>query len=337
MGYRTNFITLVWDSFTWKRFLNVLLVETEKKLKRTHLAGKPYQLFFDVTNICNLKCPLCPTGLGLKGYPKGNMSFELFKKVIDETSKYAVIATLHNWGESFLNKDIYKMIRYAKSKKICTLISSNLNILTKNDIKEIIDSGLDKLIVSLDGASSETYDIYKRGGNFNTVVRNIELLVAMKRLKKSTKPYIEWQFVVMNHNEHEIEKAKRMAKGFGIVLRLKKLHLNDSLPFTGIYDKKLAEQWLPKNPELKYNYDADYLEDCVCNSLWNSFFINHDGGIFPCCILYDKIHLFGDISRQSFKEIWNNKFFVSSRQAFKNNSNLDLKTVCFACKVFKKD
>lgn len=336
MGYHANLLRLVWDSFTWKRFLNVLLVKTEKKLKRTKLRGKPYQLFFDVTNICNLKCPLCPTGLGLKGYPKGNMSFELFKKVIDEIGKYAVIATLHNWGESFLNKDIYGIIKYAKSKRICTFISSNLSALNEGDIEKIISSGLDKLVVSLDGASPETYDMYKRGGNFNTVIKNIEMLVAMKRLRKSSKPYIEWQFVVMKHNEHEIEKAKKMAKYFGVNFRLKKLHLNNPLPFAGVYDKKLAEQWLPRNPELKYDYDSNFLENCICNSLWNSLFVNHDGGIFPCCILYDQKDLFGNISKQSFKEIWNNKLFVSSRASFKKNKDLGLKTVCCACKEFKK-
>ena len=118
------------------------------------------------------------------------MSFELFKKVIDEIGKYAVIITLHNWGESFLNKDIYKMIEYAKSKKICTLISSNLNTLTGEDIKRIIDYGLDKLIVSLDGASSESYSAYRYGGDFNKVIRNIEMLVAIKKFTKTTNPYI---------------------------------------------------------------------------------------------------------------------------------------------------
>jgi len=118
------------------------------------------------TNYCNLKCPLCPTGAGLIRREKAAMSFEDFKKILDNLGNQIIHLRLWNWGEPLLNKELPKMIKYAKSKNIYVNTSTNSSFLNKENVRELTNSGLDHLIVSLDGASEETYSLYRKNGNF---------------------------------------------------------------------------------------------------------------------------------------------------------------------------
>ena len=149
----------------WRKVFNFIRIELQLRFGRKKVWGYPYEWEIDTTNICQLKCPLCHTGLGTIGRQKGVMHFETYSKIVYEVKNYCIWLSLYSWGEPFLNKEIGKFVEYAHKARIATIISSNLNKpLTAQMAESLIKSGLDVLIVSLDGITQEVYEIYRVGG-----------------------------------------------------------------------------------------------------------------------------------------------------------------------------
>lgn len=330
-----------------RRFFNYLCVQIQFRLGTVYVWGYPYVLIIDTTNICNLQCPLCPTGLNMPGRPKGKMDFDFFQRIIDKMGNYAITLVLHNWGEPILNRKIFPMIEYAKAQHIKVIMSSNLNILDEKDAEALITSGLDQLIVSIDAVSEESYKKYRKGGNFNQVIKNLKMLVRKREEFGTAKPKIIWQFLVFKHNVHEVDQVNTMAKKLkvdGVDILSAQLGGPNQTPYIG--DKGTAElvsKWLL--PEKKYIGEFDYfstpkyLSKNKCQYLWKSLSINYDGSVSPCCCVYEPSTDFGNIKEEDFAQIWNNESFKSARSLFnknKRNKLLGKKTICDACKVFKK-
>ena len=203
--------------FKWKKLLNLMRVEWQLRTGKLDVTAYPYEWEIDTTNICQLKCPLCHTGLGTIDRDKGVMHFDTYKKVVDEVKDYCVWLTLYSWGEPFLNRRIDEFIAYAHEARIATTISTNLNKPLKKEMAErIIRSGLDTMIVSIDGITQEVYEKYRVGGRLDKVLANLQLLVDTKREIGSDTPYIEWQFIVMRQNQHQIPEARAMAEAMGV-------------------------------------------------------------------------------------------------------------------------
>jgi len=310
--------------------INFILINLSKKLKLTKIPAYPLTLMIEPTNICNLKCPLCPTGAGLIKRKKGFLTFNDFKKAIDEIGDYIFHLRLWNWGEPLLNKDIFKMISYAKQKRIFVNLSTNSNFLNKEVIEKLIDSGLDELIISLDGASKETYQKYRKGGNFEKIIESIRFLMGeRKRLEKSV-PYVKLQFIIMSHNEHEIPKIKNLAKEIGV----------DELSFktVGIMDyfsREDIKKYLPKEEKYsRYLIEKGEVFSKVklrnwCDFLWEEMIMNWDGDIVPCCFDMNNMHVFGNAFNQNLKDIWNNEKYVNFRKfILKNKKGVSLCENC---------
>jgi len=246
-GRRDNRFWLATRYFSWRKFWNVIRVETQLRFAKPIIWGSPYEWEIDTTNICQLKCPLCHTGKGTIHRDQGVMDFDLFTKVVDQIKHSCLWLTLYSWGEPLLNQRIHEYIEYAHKQKIATIISSNLNKpLTPLMAEQVIRSGLDVMVVSLDGITQDVYEVYRVNGHLDRVLENLRLLDQKKRELGSKTPYIEWQFIVMRQNEHQLEEAKALAGELGV----------DSLVFKkvdfphGEDDPAEAERWLPRqHPE----------------------------------------------------------------------------------------
>lgn len=285
------------------------------------------------TNFCNLKCPLCPTGSGAITAPRGHMDFEHYKKILDECGDYLFNLTLWNWGEPFLHKNIYDMIDYAKAKRIFVRVSTNGHFLKDGkNLERIVMSGLDELMFSLDGASEESFLKYRVGGKFETVIKNLEDLVKTKRRLKKRTPFIELQFIVMSHNEHEISKIKEIAKRIGVdSLKLKTVSLEgaNALGYEGNQEK--IKGFKPKNEEY-----SRYKENMVrknlknrCVRLWLTSVVNWDGSVSPCCNDPNRVYDFGNSTEKGFAEVWNSPKYVGFRKALlKNKSRISMCENC---------
>ena len=320
---------------SWKKLFNFIRIEAQLRIGRTRVWGYPYEWEIDTTNICQLKCPLCHTGLGTVDRHKGVMHFDLFKKTIDEIKDYCIWLSLYSWGEPFLNKEIDSYVAYAHKAKVATIISSNLNKPLTPDMAEgLIRSGLDVLIVSLDGTTQEVYQVYRVGGYLDRVLDNIKLLAEKKREMGWTTPYIEWQFIVMRQNEHQVPEARRMALELGVdAIAFKKVDFPH-----GEDDPELAKKWVPVATEgfmRDQPFDKPYKENGErCWRLWRSGVVNWDGGYAPCCYLTDAADDFGDIKTHSVGEVWNNEKYRTARGLFKEGFTPTTRVGCVTCNVY---
>lgn len=311
---------------------NYNLIEQQKKNKDTVLKGYPYWLTVDPTNICNLECRFCPTGQKRGSRPSKIMDISLYKSVMDKIGKYLLYVEFCNWGEPLLNKNMAQMIKIAKEYEAQTFLSTNLNVnLTEDSAEELVKSGLDRMTISLDGASQKTYEIYRKNGNIDLVFKNIKLLAQAKKKLNSKTPHLHWQFLVFKHNEHEIETARQMSELVGV---------NDigfTAPFCDVNWASTIEEYNnyivkkePDNNEKKVVFkNADKQ---LCNWLWDAITINADGSISPCCSVEDKKDDFEDFDcNKDFSEIWNSQNYVQARKYVLNRTKIDFENVCTRC------
>ena len=323
--------------FSLRRIINLLLVELQISFKRSKLYGYPPRVSIETGNVCNLRCPLCPTGQRAPDVKRGFMTFDNFKKIIDEFGCYIILLRLYNWGEPLLNKDLLQMAHYAVKKRISTTISTNLNILDLEVARQLLEAGLTKIFVSCDGASPETYEKYHIGGNFDRVINNIKLLVKEKQKLSNCYTRIVWLFHVFRHNEHEVDAVKKMAEEIGVELRINKMRTDMGKE---IFEKARVSverdsQWIPDDP--KYcAFDMEHKEvkeqKSFCDLPWKETVINWDGSILPCCAVFEDKYSYGDAFKSSFKNVWNGKKYVAARRELLGEEN-EGGTICHICKA----
>jgi len=297
----------------------------------------PFILGIDPGNICNLKCPLCPTGLGESGVKRGFLTFDLFKNIFDQLKDSLLVINLFNWGEPLLNKDLLKIIRYVKSEKSSILVntSTNLNVRDNLLLDGLIKTCIDKIIVSCDGASQETYEKYRVGGNFDLVIENLRFLSA-KNKEFGNKTNITWNFLVFKHNEHEVELARKLALSMHVnfATGLMRTSLKDEILRPHKEAIEHDKSWIPDNP----NYSAYDKINCTtkkvlntCRKPWDSIAINWNGLVFPCCAVYGENYQFADAKNEPIKNIWNNSKFVAARNEILNKKCVST-TICGLCR-----
>ena len=198
------------------KFANLVLARVQRWLRRDRLIGMPPHYFIDPINICNLRCPLCPTGCGVLARPRGRMALDDLKRIVDEIAPYAYRVELYNWGEPLLHPQIFEMIEYVSQRRIAVGLSSNLNYLDANMARRLVASGLSQLVVSVDGVTQESYAAYRRGGRLDVVLENLRLLLETRRAVGRRTPFIIWRMLIGKHNEHEVEAGQRMAHDMGV-------------------------------------------------------------------------------------------------------------------------
>ena len=304
-------------TLTARRVWNAAKVGTSFSLsrlfKRDIRMGKPFILMVEPTNLCNLKCPLCPSGNGGLTRPRGTMAFDAFQKVFEEQAEDLFLLMLWNQGEPFINTRLTDMVRLATARNVPTITSTNVHyIKTREDAEDIVDSGLSELIVSLDGVTPESYVQYRVGGNFDRVLDGIRLLVAAKKALRSSTPVVHLQFIIFKHNESEIDKARQLARDLGVDRM--------SLKTAQVYTEEEATTFLPENQEYsRYRYDTDALTmngkiTNSCRHLWFSTVINWDGAVSPCCFDKDVHYGLGNVlNGQTFDQVWSGESYTRFR------------------------
>ena len=318
---------------TFRRFWNTTKVLSSfyvsRILKKPVQWGLPMSISFEPTTSCNLRCPECPSGLREFTRPTGMLKQDFFKQTIDDIYKDILYLIFYFQGEPYLNKNFLEMVKYASSKGIYTATSTNAHYLTDEVAKKTIESGLDRLIISIDGTTQEVYQQYRRGGHLDKVIAGAKNVVKWKKELKSKTPFIFFQFLVVKPNEHQIEDIKKLGAEIGVdEVRFKTAQVydytndpNNLIPVNQKFSR------YKKNKEGKH--DAKNKLANHCWKLWQANVITWDGMVVPCCFDKDASHQLGDLKNQSFKEIWQNDNYKQFRkELMTSRKNIDICANC---------
>jgi radical SAM protein with 4Fe4S-binding SPASM domain len=296
--------------------------------KSPKMRGLPISLSVEPTTSCNLRCPECPSGLRSFTRPTGMLSQQTFRDLIDELSATLSYLTFYFQGEPFLHPQFLTMVNYAAEKQIYTSTSTNAHYLGDAAARATVESGLDRLIISIDGTSQDTYQQYRIGGSLAKVLDGTRNIVDWKRKLRSASPQVVLQFLVVRHNEHQISDVYRLAEELGADKVL--------LKTAQIYDYKNGSPLMPQDTKYaRYAQAADgtysvkgTLDDS-CWRMWNSSVMTWDGKIVPCCFDKDASHVLGDFGKNSFREIWTGEAYNSFRAALlRSRKSIDICTNC---------
>jgi radical SAM protein with 4Fe4S-binding SPASM domain len=300
-----------------------------KWTKKPFQWGFPVSVSFEPTTSCNLRCPECPSGLRAFTRPTGMMEKKMFNDMVDQLSKDLLYLIFYFQGEPYLNPDFLDMVKYASQKKIYTATSTNAHYLNDKNAKRTVESGLDRLIISIDGTTQDVYEQYRVGGKLEKVLEGTKNIIKWKKELKSKTPFIFFQFLVVKPNEHQVKDIKKLAKEIGVdEVRFKTAQVydykNDPNQLIPV-NKKYSRYRKNKNDEYEIKNDLNN----HCWRLWHSPVITWDGLVVPCCFDKDAQHQLGDLKGKSFKEIWNNKEYVHFRsQILQGRRNIDICANC---------
>ena len=274
--------------------------------------GVPPVLTVEPTNLCNLRCPLCVTGNGSMIRPKGRMDLATYQRLIDELGARILYVILYQQGEPYINHHFLDFVAYAKARRLYVTTSTNAHYFDRETCERTVASGIDAMIISVDGATQETYAKYRVGGKLAQVLEGIRNLVAAKRSARRKTPYLFLQFLVMRHNEHEISRMEELARELGVDHFLRK----------NVQVETLAEarEWLPSQDSYR-RYTLTETEFVVkagkgaCPRPWLTTMVNWDGTVSPCCFDKNGQHRVGDLRQEhSFVDLWNADRYHQFRQ-----------------------
>ncbi len=321
------------SKLTFKRVWNGIKVLSSyyysKFSKEPTQWGYPVSISFEPTTSCNLRCPECPSGLRSFSRPTGMLEKDFFQRTIDDIHKELFYLIFYFQGEPYLNPKFLDMVKYATEKKIYTATSTNAHYLNDAAAKKTIESGLDRLIISIDGTSQEVYQQYRVGGKLEKVLEGARNVVRWKKELKSKTPFIIFQFLVVKPNQHQIDEVLKLGKEIGVdQVRYKTAQVYDyeNDPNNLIPDIAKFSRY-KKNTNgtnVAKNKNSNH-----CWKLWHSNVITFDGLVVPCCFDKDAMHRLGNLKNESFKEIWNNENYKQFRtQLMKSRKNIDICANC---------
>jgi len=306
-----------------RKIMNFFVAGLNQFFKPARPFGHPVVAQVEPSNYCNLACPLCVTTSQSNARPRALLSLETFKSFIDEVGDYLLIIVLWNWGEPFLNPDLCRMIAYAKKKGIVVHCSTNGNV-PMDDAKadELVASGLDSLVFGIDGATEKTYRQYRKGGDLSRVIGNMEKIIQARKRQGVTTPRLVLRFVVMSHNEHEIELARALAKRIGVdYFSLKNVDLPSSC------GEDLDSKYVPvANKYRRYKYGEKAgdrkRQPFVCPRPWKRITLDALGHIIFCEMDYQNLHPFGCMNEgESAMSAWKGDTAASFRREFHDGHN----------------
>ena len=324
MVFENDCIPIRVQNLSYKKIINAIRVGMSVYAKPKKPWGYPITLQIEPSSLCNLQCTLCPVTYGMDR-PTGLMDFELFKNIIDTIGDYLFMIVMFNWGEPFVNPAIYDMIAYARRRNIKIVSSTNAHAFAEQENAEkLIKSGIDVIAVAIDGIKQETYERFRGAGVLETALKGIRNLVAAKHAMNSKTPLINFRFIPMKHNEHEIPELKKLAKSLGVdALSIKTLN-----PY-GCYSDEISEDPAYYNKCLttderyhRFSYEGLSVNRCrkrinpPCIKLWDCMTILWNGDVCLCAFDYRNKYGIGNIRANSIKNVWSGIPIRSLRQQF---------------------
>ncbi len=331
IGFLSDQLNIL-TKLTLNKFWNILKIflsyHIASMLKRPIHCGMPFSVSIEPTTSCNLRCPECPSGLRSFTRPTGMLDLDTFKTIVGQMQKNLVYLTLYFQGEPYLNPHFFDFVKFASEKKIYTATSTNAHFLNDKNAEKTVKSGLDRLIISIDGATQNTYESYRVGGQLQKVIEGTKNLISWKKRLKTNKPFVIFQFLVVKPNEHEIPVIKNLGRSLSV----------NQVKFktAQIYDFENGSPLIPDNEKYsRYKKMANgkyaiknNLEN-HCWRMWHSAVITWEASVIPCCFDKDAQYAMGNLMKTPIAEIWNNEHYRHFRSGLlKGRKNIDICRNC---------
>ena len=297
----------------------------------------PNRVRLEASSFCQLRCPSCPTTTGAIGAAVGGgfLRIEDFRKFVD-ANPFVRQIEISNYGEIFLNPQLVSILEYAHRKNVAITIENgvNLNHVKEEQIEALVKYQVRIVTCSIDGASPETYRVYRVRGDFDVVMENIGKINACKARYGSQLPRLVWQFVIFGHNEHELPLARQMAARLGMEFR-PKLTWDDK--FSPIRDKAFVRAQIAQRAVTREEFEREHGEKYasgICHQLWRDPQINWDGRILGCCR-----NFWGDFGGNAFTdgaaESLNNEKMVYARGMLTGQNPPRDDIPCTTCELYE--
>ena len=309
-----------------------------KNIKKKHylVLSRPSRIRLEASNVCQLRCPLCQNTFG-KLSKRGYLKLYDFKLLM-EKNPFLKEVELSNWGEVFLNPDLMGIMEYAYEHGIHLYCDNgaNLNTVSEEVLACIAKYRLRSIFCSIDGASQETYEQYRIGGDFSTVIANIEKINFYKKLYRSEFPILTWQFIVFPHNKHEIAQAHKMASRLGMGFYTKLPCGANHTPAGSGGKSSVGETGVGLQPEKQRAQETLRLGlgRHICAQLWTGPQINYDGEMLGCCVA-KKAWEAGNVFTSGLLPVVNGEKMKLAREMVLGQSEEREDIVCSHCKRFK--
>ncbi|NIM95560.1 MAG: radical SAM protein [Anaerolineales bacterium] len=289
-----------------RQLMNLTLNAVHAVMPRAPMLSFPPVLQIEPTNACNLNCTLCPSGMGRLGRAKHFLDFNVYKRLLDEIGQYALLMQFWGWGEPFLHPRAYDMIRYAKMYNITVVTSTNMQAFSpKYAVDELVECGLDTLIVAIDGTTQEAYEKYRVKGHLGRILKRTEQILEARERHGVTHPLINFQFMVMRHNEHQVEEIQSLSER----LEVDFLTLRTVSPHGGPLDS--FRELIPRGKRFRRFGGANGLpqkkpgKSRKCLRPFSKAMVFSDGAVGPCEEDYSAKEIYGRLDGMTgFRDIW---------------------------------
>ncbi|MFN8310515.1 MAG: SPASM domain-containing protein [Chitinophagales bacterium] len=317
---------------SWRKLWNAAVVMASfyasKWTKKPIQWGVPFTISIEPTTTCNLGCPECPSGLKSFTRATGQLSGSFYSELLDELGDKLLYLYFYFQGEPYLHPQFLELVQQAASKGIYTVTSTNAHFLTKRKAEETVTSGLDRILISIDGTTQQVYEQYRVNGKLEKVLEGTRNLVEARRRLGSKTPHIIFQFLVVRPNEHQIEEVKRMGKAIGVdEVKLKTAQVYDFENGNPLIPTIEQYSRYKKMPDGKYALKNNLENHCW--KLWHSCVITWDGKVVPCCFDKDAQYRLGDLNSHSFQTIWQSELYQSFRKRIlRSRKEIDICTNC---------
>lgn len=326
-----------------ERLENYLAARAEDRTRPSDVEALPFHVVLDPSNVCNLSCPLCVQATDPDGRRRRTLDMDDYRELLGRLSRHVIRLDLFGWGEPMLHPRFADLVRLAADRSIFTRTSSHFSLPGDFRPEELIEAGLDYVVASIDGTTQEVYGEYRRGGDLETALRNVESLVHARERLGAARPVVEWQYLVMRHNLQELEEARRRAGEVGVdVMRYggaRGRMVSKILVDTPTNFEQSREVLLdPEHPLSEYRPDGRKTrqeETERCRWLWGRVALHPDGGVSPCWTGWFDEHDYGDWTSRPLEEIWRGETFRRARASACSGGSENGDLVCDSCARYR--
>ena len=286
-----------------KKTLNFIRCQYELSRKKAKVSSLPYFFKVESSASCHLSCPGCQHGMADHSgdyKPHMFMNIDDFKRIVEPVVDYTFGISLSARGEPMLNPQLEDMIAFCSENNIGTEFPTTLSMkLSRERIEDIVAAGLDHMLVAIDGSTQEIYGKYRVGGSLELALENARTFIDVKRKMGKNTPFMEFKFIIFDHNEHQLEAARELSRSMG-------------------FDDFCIEvdEWSKSRNEYKEEISKSNIRKRkACYWPWSCLMIYYNGDVNACCTLATSM---GNVLETSIPELWNSERYRQLRAFFRD-------------------